>query len=253
MSSKRMFLFAVALAVISTVLSSGCRRRQDERLGGHNHAPASPSAKTPATADSAKLQPRRCREGAHLTIVEDQGLRRRSPGRQADWSFVIKNTGNADLQIIAARPVLRLRVGQGDQARREDQRSCRHHQLLRPDRQGRHGQSNDLPLPPSSPFMPSSSRSSMPIHWLRPLQHDQGDAETQSRLHSEGRSRSSTSKYRETGSRPQKVDNEADLVKTVGRPGQSQYKVDITVGSPDAKIGPLARIRSTSSPTQAPA
>jgi hypothetical protein len=33
---------------------------------------------------------------------------------------------------------------------------------------------------------------------------------------------------------------EAELVQGVGRPGQAQYKLAITVGGPDAKIGPVA-------------
>src|SRR5205823_10240419 len=33
---------------------------------------------------------------------------------------------------------------------------------------------------------------------------------------------------------------ESERVPNVGKPGQNQYRVDITVGGPDAKIGPMA-------------
>ena len=38
----------------------------------------------------------------------------------------------------------------------------------------------------------------------------------------------------------EKITNESDRAPNVGRPGQEQYKVKITVGGPDAKVGPLA-------------
>ncbi|MCU1347324.1 MAG: hypothetical protein JWO56_354, partial [Acidobacteria bacterium] len=37
-----------------------------------------------------------------------------------------------------------------------------------------------------------------------------------------------------------KIEDQALLAQNVGKPGQAQYKVDITVGGPDAKLGPLA-------------
>jgi hypothetical protein len=46
-----------------------------------------------------------------------------------------------------------------------------------------------------------------------------------------------------------KIENKADLAPNVGRAGQNQWRVNITVGGPDAKIGPLAekiRIETTS-------
>src|SRR5260370_176894 len=37
-----------------------------------------------------------------------------------------------------------------------------------------------------------------------------------------------------------KIDDPSQIVPSVGKPGQTQYKLTITVGGPDAKIGPIA-------------
>src|SRR5213076_858074 len=37
-----------------------------------------------------------------------------------------------------------------------------------------------------------------------------------------------------------KIDDPAQLAPNVGKSGQAQYRMNITVGGPDAKIGPLA-------------
>ncbi|MGZ7039658.1 MAG: hypothetical protein ACXVJO_15895, partial [Thermoanaerobaculia bacterium] len=39
---------------------------------------------------------------------------------------------------------------------------------------------------------------------------------------------------------PKKITDPAQLAPNVGKAGQNQYRLDITVGGPDAKIGPLA-------------
>src|SRR5216684_6439752 len=57
-----------------------------------------PAAAKSATAASVEKAPR-------LTIVEPVKEYGEVPkGDKLDWSFLVKNTGNADLQIIAAKP-----------------------------------------------------------------------------------------------------------------------------------------------------
>ena len=72
----------------------------------------------------------------------------------------------------------------------------------------------------------------------------QGDAETQSiTLYSEEDEPFEITKVDTPGDYVKvtyaKIENEADRAQG-GRNGQSQYKVNITVGGPDVKLGPLA-------------
>src|SRR5207244_2469178 len=72
----------------------------------------------------------------------------------------------------------------------------------------------------------------------------QGDTETQSvTFYSEEEEPFEVTKVEVPGdyvkATVKKLETESDKVPNVGRPGQAQYKVEVTVGGPDAKIGPL--------------
>lgn len=258
MSSKRMFLFAVALAVISTsssvLAADGAKTKKNDSEAAATAPAATQSAKTPATADSAKAAaPADAEKAPRLTIVEpvkDFGVVPK--GDKLDWSFVIKNTGNADLQIIAARPGCGCTVAEWDKVIKpgETGKISAHVDTTNfsgPIAKGVTVESNDPNTPTSQltihaivkPFVDA-----YPAGFVR-YNMIQGDAETQSLVfYSEEDEPFQILNVEVPGdwvkATYKKVDNEADLVKTVGRPGQSQYKVDITVGGPDAKIGPLA-------------
>src|SRR6059058_222938 len=67
-------------------------------------APAKPEAKGSEAKTDAKTEAK-AEKAPRLTIVEpvkDYGVVPK--GDKLEWAFVVKNTGNADLQIIAAKP-----------------------------------------------------------------------------------------------------------------------------------------------------
>ena len=93
MSSKRMVMvmmaFLVALTASLALAADG----------------AKPAQAKPAKAKPAKTETAAEEKAPRLTIVEpvkDYGTV--AKGEKLDWAFVVKNTGDADLQIISAKP-----------------------------------------------------------------------------------------------------------------------------------------------------
>ena len=172
-------------------------------------------------------------------------------GEKIDWSFEIKNTGAADLEILAAKPACGCTVADFDK-------------VIKPGGVGKvtaHVDttnfagpiSKGITLETNDPNTPSAQVTisaivkpyveAYPVGYVR-FNMLQGEVEKQS-----------LTLYTEESEpfeivnidAPQdwiKVETKklegAELVPSVGRKGANQYKLDVTVGGPDAKIGPLA-------------
>ena len=187
-----------------------------------------------------------------LTIVEPvKEYGEVAKGDKLDWTFVIKNTGTADLQVIAARPGCGCTVADFDK-------------VVKPGQTGKVTAHVDttaftgpiaktVSLETNDPTSPSSTLTihaivkpyveSYPAGFVRFMQL-QGDVATQSvTLYSEEDEPFEVKDVQVPGDWVKvayhKLD-EADRVPNVGKPGQNQYRVDITVGGNDAKVGPMA-------------
>lgn len=236
MSSKRILIVMIAVLVALTAAISFA---------------ADPPAKAEEKKDAEKA-PR-------LTIVEpvkDYGTIPK--GEKLDWSFVVKNTGDADLQIIAAKPGCGCTVADFDK-------------VIKPGETGKVTAHVDTtafagPIAKSVTLEtndPTTPTSQLTIHAIvKPYVEAypagfvrfnllQGDADSQVvTIYSEEDDPFQITNIETPAPEPgkdswikasfEKITNEGDLAPNVGRPGQNQYKVKITVGGPDARVGPLA-------------
>lgn len=223
--SKRLFVLTIALALTVAAPFAGAQEK----------AGATETAKAP-----------------RLTLVEplkDFGVVPK--GQKIDWAFEIKNTGTADLEILSAKPACGCTVADFDK-------------VIKPGQTGKVSAHVDttafagpiakaVALETNDPNTPHAQLTisaivkpyveAYPQGFVR-FNMLQGDVEKQSvTLYSEEEEPFEIVKVEA----PQdwvKVDYKktepTDALATIGRKGQNQYKVDITVGGPDARIGPLA-------------
>lgn len=172
-------------------------------------------------------------------------------GEKIDWSFEIKNTGSADLEILAAKPTCGCTVADFDK-------------VIKPGQTGKVSAHVDttnfagpiskaVTLETNDPSTPTAQVTisavvkpyveAYPAGFVR-FNMLQGEVEKQSvTIYTEEEEPFEIVKVEA----PQdwiKVEAKklegADVVPAVGRKGSNQYKLDITVGGPEAKIGPLA-------------
>ena len=172
-------------------------------------------------------------------------------GEKITYAFQVKNTGNADLEIIAAKPACGCTVADFDK-------------IIKPGQTGKvtaHVDtvsfagpiSKSVTLETNDPATPTAQLTisaivkpyveAYPAGFVR-FNMLQGDSETQTlTIYSEETEPFEILKIES----PQpwiKVNHtpvdKAAAIASIGRPGQSQYKVDITVAGNDSKIGPLA-------------
>ena len=211
---------------------------------------AEPAAEKAAAKDAA---PR-------LTIVEpikDYGTIPK--GEKLDWAFVVKNTGDADLQIVSAKPGCGCTVADFDK-------------VIKPGQTGKVTAHVDttafagpiaktVTLETNDPTTPTSQLTihaivkpyveAFPAGFVR-FNLLQGEVDAQSVvLYSEEEEPFAVTKVelpvdpatnepvKWVSATSEKVP-EADKAPNVGRTGQDQYRVKITVGGPDAKLGPLS-------------
>jgi len=241
MSSKRILVVMIAVLVALTAAISFAADQPAKAK--KTAAPAAKKAEAPKEAEKA---PR-------LTIIEpvkDYGTIPK--GEKLDWSFVVKNTGDSDLQIIAAKPGCGCTVADFDK-------------VIKPGETGKVTAHVDtaafagpiaktVTLETNDPTTPTSQLTihavvkpyveAFPAGFVR-FNLLQGDADSQTvTLYSEEDEPFQVTKIETPGDWVKatfdKVTNDSDKAPNVGRPGQDQYKVKITVGGPDAKIGPLA-------------
>jgi hypothetical protein len=189
--------------------------------------------------------------GPKLTLVEPvKDFGTVPKGQKLDWSFAIKNTGTSDLEILAAKPGCGCTVADFDK-------------VIKPGQTGKvtaHVDTTNFAGPIAKPVTLETNDTSTPNAQLtitaivKPYVDAfpqgfvrfnllQGDSDKQSlTLFSEDEAPFEITKIES----PQdwiKVDYkkaEGNDVQKVGRAGQNQYKVDITVGGPDTRVGPLA-------------
>jgi hypothetical protein len=244
MSSKRILVVMIAvLAALTATLSFAADQ------------PA--KAKKTAAAQSKKAE---AEKAPRLTIVEpvkDYGTI--AKGEKLDWSFVVKNTGDSDLQIIAAKPGCGCTVADFDK-------------VIKPGETGKVTAHVDttafagpiaktVTLETNDPTTPTSQLTihaivkpyveAFPAGFVR-FNLLQGEADTQSvMLYSEEDEPFQVTKVElpidPATNEPVKWVTttfekvaEADKAPNVGRPGQDQYKVNITVGGANARVGALA-------------
>jgi len=249
MSSKRILVVMIAvLTALTATLSFAADQPAKAKKAA---APAAKKAEAAAT-EAAKA-PR-------LTIVEpvkDYGTI--AKGEKLDWSFLVKNTGDTDLQIIAAKPGCGCTVADFDK-------------VIKPGETGKVTAHVDtaafagpiaktVTLETNDPTTPTSQLTihavvkpyveAFPAGFVR-FNLLQGDADTQSvMLYSEEDEPFQVTKIdlpidpatnepvKWVKTTYEKV-ADADKAPNVGRPGQDQYKVNITVGGPNANVGALA-------------
>lgn len=252
MSSKRILVVMIAVLVALTA-SLSFAADQPAKAKKTAAPKAEKAAAAKETAKEAEKAPR-------LTIVEpvkDYGTI--AKGEKLDWSFLVKNTGDSDLQIIAAKPGCGCTVADFDK-------------VIKPGETGKVTAHVDtaafagpiaktVTLETNDPTTPTSQLTihavvkpyveAFPAGFVR-FNLLQGDADTQSvMLYSEEDEPFQVTKVElpidPTTNEPVKwvkvtYDKvaEADKAPNVGRPGQDQYKVNITVGGPDARVGALA-------------
>lgn len=198
-----------------------------------------------AKADAKSAAPR-------LTLVDPvKDFGTVAKGEHLAWDFEVKNTGTTELEIISARPTCGCTVANFDKK-------------IAPGKTGKvtaNVDTTNFAGPIAKSVMletndPNSPNAQVTIHAIvKPYveMHPagfvrynllQGETDKQTvTLYSEEAEPFEIVKVES----PQpwiKVEQRKaagdDLVQNVGRAGQNQYKLDVTVGGPDAKIGPLA-------------
>ena len=233
--SKRFFVTTLAFLVSGSLAFAQTTAKPEAKKEGE--------AKAEAKAEKA---PR-------LTIVEpikDYGTIPK--GDKLDWSFVVKNTGTADLQIISAKPGCGCTVADFDK-------------VIKPGETGKVSAHVDttnfagpiaksVTLETNDPTTPTAQLTihavvkpyveAYPAGFLR-YNMLQGEVDSQSvTLYSEEEEPFTITKVESPVDwikvDYKKVDDASQLAQGIGRQGQAQYRVSITTGGPDAKIGPLA-------------
>ena len=244
MSSKRNLVITMAF-LVSSFAALAMADGPKSKAKTDSEPAAAPQSAAAQTAEA---------KSPRLTIVEpvkDYGTIPK--GEKLDWQFLVKNTGDADLQIIAAKPGCGCTVADFDK-------------VIKPGETGKvtaHVDTTAFAGPIAKTVTletndPNTPTSTLTIHAIvKPYVEAypagfvrfnmlQGDADSQSvTLYSEEEEPFQITKIEVPGADyikavPEKITNPANLAPGVGRPGQNQYAINITVGGPDAKIGPLA-------------
>jgi len=246
MSSKRFLVVAMAALVSVSALAADSPKQTKAKKDDAEAAEKTAKASAATESKDEEKVPR-------LTIVEpvkDYGTVPK--GDKLEWSFLVKNTGDADLQIIAAKPGCGCTVADFDK-------------VIKPGSTGKvtaHVDTTNFAGPIAKSVTletndPNTPTAQLTLHAIvKPYVEAypagfvrytllQGDADSQTvTLYSEEDEPFEITKIEVPGDYVKatfaKIDKKEDLAPNVGRPGQNQYKVTITVGGPDAKIGPLA-------------
>lgn len=172
-------------------------------------------------------------------------------GEKLNYSFVVKNTGTADLEIIAAKPTCGCTVADFDK-------------IIKPGQTGKVAAavetinfagpiSKSITLETNDPNTPTAQLTisaivkpfveAYPAGFVR-FNLLQGEAETQTvTLYSEETEPFEIVKIESPQPWIKVTQRKADagngLLPNLGRPGQAQYKLDIAVGGPESKVGAL--------------
>jgi hypothetical protein len=200
-------------------------------------------AQEKASTDAAK--------GPHLSLTEPiKDFGTVPKGQKLDWSFVVHNTGTTDLEILAAKPACGCTVADFDKIIKPGQtgKVTAHVDTTNfagPIAKAVTLETNDAGTPNAQLTITAIVKpyvDAYPAGFVR-FNMLQGDVDKQSlTIFSEDETPFDIIKVES----PQdwiKVDYkkaEGSDVQKIGRAGQNQYKVDITLGGPDVRVGPLA-------------
>lgn len=203
--------------------------------------------------------------GPRLTLVEPiKDFGTVAKGEKLNWSFEVKNTGTTDLEIIAAKPACGCTVADFDKVIKPGQTGKVQANVDTANFAGPIAKSvtletNDTATPTAQvtitaivkPFVDAYPQGFVRYNML------QGDVEKQSiTIYSEDETPfeivSVESPQEWIKATVRKAEG-ADIVPKVGRAGQNQYKLDVTVGGPDTQVGPIAeRIKITTNSKHQP-
>lgn len=207
------------------------------------------------TAPFAVAQDKKSAEttkGPRLTLTEPiKDFGTVPKGQKLDWNFEIKNTGTSDLEIISAKPACGCTVADFDK-------------VIKPGATGKLSahvdttnfagpiaksvtvETNDASAPSAQVTITAVVKPYVDAYPAGYVRYNllQGDSEKQSlTIYSEDETPFEITKIEA----PQdwikvtyKKAEGADIVPKIGRAGQAQYKLDVTVGGPDVQLGPIA-------------
>ena len=204
------------------------------------------------TASFAFAEEQEAVKGPRLTLVEPlKDFGTVAKGEKLEWSFQVKNTGTSDLEIIAAKPTCGCTVADFDKVIKPGAtgKVSAHVDttgFAGPINKGITLETNDPTAPTAQVTITAVVKPFVDAYPAGFLRYNllQGDVEKQSvTLFSD-----ETEPFQITGvESPQdwiKVEYKKveglDRLQNIGRDAQNQYKLDITLGGPDAKIGPIA-------------
>jgi hypothetical protein len=191
-------------------------------------------------------------KGPRLTLTEPiKDFGTVPKGQKIDWSFEVKNTGTADLEILAAKPTCGCTVADFDKVIKPGQtgKVAAHVDTTNfagPISKAVTLETNDANAPTAQVTITAIVKPYVEAYPAGYVRYNmlQGDTEKQTiTLYSEDEEPFEIVKV-DTPQDWIRVDYRkaegADIVDKLGRKGQAQYKVDVVVGGPDAKLGPLA-------------
>ena len=172
-------------------------------------------------------------------------------GQKLDWSFQVKNTGSTDLEILAAKPSCGCTVADFDKVIKpgETGKVTAHVDTTNfagPISKAVTLETNDASAPTAQVTITAIVKPYVEAYPAGYVRYNmlQGDVEKQTiTLYSEDEEPFEIVKVeapQEWINVDVKKAEGADIVPKLGRAGQNQYKVNVTLGGPEAKIGPLA-------------
>ncbi len=227
---------------------------------------AQTAAKPEAKKDSEAKAEAKAEKAPRLTIIEpvkDYGTIPK--GDKLDWSFVVKNTGTSDLQIISAKPGCGCTVADFDKVIKAGETG----------KVSAHVDTTNFAGPIAKTITletndPSTPTAQLTIHAVvKPYVEAypagfvrfnmlQGETDSQTvTLYSEEEEPFTITKVESPVDwikvDYKKVDDASQMAPGVGRQGQAQYRLNITTGGADAKVGPIAeKIKITTSSKHQP-
>jgi len=191
-------------------------------------------------------------KGPRLTLVEPlKDFGTVAKGDKLEWAFLVKNTGTTDLEIIAAKPTCGCTVADFDKiikpgATGKVSAHVDTTNFAGPINKGITLETNDPTAPTAQVTITAVVKPFVEAYPAGFLRYSllQGDVEKQSvTLYSDETEPFQITKVES----PQewikaefKKTEGLELVANLGREGQNQYRIDVTVGGPDARVGPLA-------------
>jgi hypothetical protein len=191
-------------------------------------------------------------KGPRLTLVDPlKDFGTVAKGEKLEWAFQVKNTGTADLEIIAAKPTCGCTVADFDKIIKPGQtgKVSAHVDTTAfagPINKGITLETNDPTAPTAQVTITAVVKPFVEAYPAGFLRYNmlQGDVEKQAvTIYSDETEPFQVVKVespQEWIKAEVKKNEGLDVVQNIGREGQSQYKLEVTVGGADAHIGPIA-------------